>query len=203
MRPIIFIFLCLVLGSCSSHKTADTAFRPEVRVFSAFSFGSGQNDTISKLQVLHSFQFRSDTLISLGLYSSSKFVVTTYKLSPGQVDSLKALLKQVNFASLKNNTSIAEFIKNPHPYDNPTFGFIDSLGQAEVYLQTGKYTSAFNPSEKLLGFLINMKGVNTNDSSEIMHYTRQITKLYRKEFPEIPAVRQEKVKFVPPDFDGN
>lgn len=183
MKSVLTFVFCTALLSCSDNKIVEKNLSTEIQAFSGFMYRHPNKDTIERLTV-YTFLFHNDTLISLGTDSLWNFKVTKAKLKDLQIDSINALIKQVRFKSLINNSSYEEFMKAPYPYCYLDFGFIDSIGNPQVYMP-----GDVNPSRLLIEYLENIKGRVTTDSTQIIKFTHDITKLYRTKMPPIPMLR--------------
>lgn len=185
MRSIVFIFIFFI--GCADKKPSKEKLTSEVHCFSTFVFGS-RSDTIRHYGV-SSYLFDNDSLTILRIDKNYNWKVEKINLTQQEILTLNTLINRIDFLSYSGNNIHQEMIKNGTMYCGAHYGYIDSLGNVEVFVPFGK--------EKLINTLVTIlfhkKAFYTSDTTEIINYTNAIKRKYLKVYPHI-----QPIEFVPP-----
>lgn len=187
MTKYTIIFLLLI--SCSKNKHNKVKLTSEIKCFSTFIMGS-RSDTIRRF-VVSSYMFNKDSLTILKLGKGYKWKVEKTLLTQNEILTINTLAKKINFKSYLGNNIHEQMRTERTMYCGPSYGFVDSIGNVEVFVPFG--------NEKLMNTLVTIlyykKTYYTNDTTEIINYTNDIKRKYLKVSPPVPM---ERVEFVPP-----
>lgn len=140
---------------------------------------------------MSSYMFDKDSLTILRLGKGYKWKVEKTLLTQNEILTINTLVKKINFKSYLGNNIHEQMRIDRTMYCGPSYGFVDSVGNVEVFVPFG--------NEKLMNTLVTIlfykKTYSTNDTTEIINYTNDIKRKYLKVSPPVPM---EPVEFVPP-----
>ncbi len=149
-----------------------------------------RSDTIRHFGV-SSYMFNNDSLTVLRLDKEYNWKVEKTVLTQNEILTINTLSKKINFKSYLGNNIHEQMRKDHIMYCGPSYGFVDSIGNVEVFVPLD--------NEKLMNTLVTIlfhkKTYYTSDTSEIINYTNDIKRRYLK---FSPPVQMDKVEFVLP-----
>lgn len=186
-----YAIILFALISCTNSKKDAIKLSQEITCFSTFIFGSN-SDTIRHFGV-SSYLFKDDSLTVLRINKKNDWIVEKTFLSQNEIKTINKLLSAINFKCYLGNTIHKQIRENNEMYCGAHFGFIDSIGNVEVFLPVNKERTM----DTLVRMLFYKKTNTTNDTDEIINYTNLIKQKYLKIFPHLSALK-ETVNFVPP-----
>lgn len=197
MKKLILFFITALIGfSCKQEKPEPTISFDGVKCFSMYRMGHRPGDTIVYFNHT-TFYIKNGSLLTLEGYMGNVQRISSVSLLKSDIDSIKQYSSLIRFRKIKGDSSFI-FKLNDGLYCGADFGFIDTLGQAQIYRPVGEYSYTYEPSMRLINYLDNLKGSEvSSDSTEILNSIRLIKSKYLAVSPSGPILVKN-VKFVPP-----
>lgn len=176
-----YTFILLLLIGCSKDKHNEEKLTSEIKCFSTFIMGGRDSDTVRHFGV-SSYLFKNDSLTILRLEKGHKWKVEKTGLTQNEIIIINTLVKKIDFKSYLGNNIHEEMRKNFTMYCGAHYGFVDSVGNVEVFVPFSKEKTM----NTLVTILFYKKAHDTDDTTEIINFTNDIKRKYLKVSPPVP-----------------